>query len=649
MRFPYTIYNGDDVNGGTYVGGRFDLGDGESRYVGWGQSGGYVEANSVEGWDSSFSCSGATASDYRAVFVNPGDSATCTVTHTRRAAPGAVCGDGKDNDGDTAVDMADLGCESTADDSELGPVPTCDAYSVDRYTTLDVPREEGLFVNDSGQGLTAEVTYLTFAARKLRLDTTTGAFTYDASANDATYDWFTYRVRDTFGETSRSVRVGIYIDQPVPDQVAQLCGATSACTLKGTASRDNLTGTPGRDVICGFGGDDSISGLDGNDELRGGAGNDRILAGPGNDKSVGGPGDDAIRSGEGSDTLEGEAGDDLLGGGAGADKLLGGEGDDTAIYLSAPRSIVADLGRGTATGEGTDKLVELEALRGSRNADRLKGSSSADELRGEAGDDELIGLSGSDLLQGGAGRDAIDGSGGADVLAGGNGSDSGDGGAGRDLCFSLARAKDCEGLPGLGPTPSGDLTGRPRASVAGDVHDLGATRKGRLCTKPPVRLLCGAFEHGFTDRVEEINAFTATSSGVSTATWRGVRPYAICVQDVFLMRTTTQNSPSAAFTALFGDESTFNLQVQKPLGNTLSAAYVNDNGKAAPECMFRETKFRSPEPRYGSYTVEVNATRGKISWVGRIQRVLVFQSAREYRIAQAICCKNPLKESVDVG
>jgi hypothetical protein len=152
-----------------------------------------------------------------------------------------------------------------------------------------------------------------------------------------------------------------------PDAPARL----APCTIEGTDSADVLTGTSGPDVLCGHGGDDVLQGLEGDDELN------------------------------------------------------GGDGLDTATYDLALCCIRGNLAAGTATGAGTDLLVEIE---------RLTGSPGDDVLRGDGGPNVLSGLGGTDLLYGGDGDDSLMGGDGDDYLLGEGGTNAIDGGAGANVC-----------------------------------------------------------------------------------------------------------------------------------------------------------------------------------------------------------------------
>ncbi len=157
--------------------------------------------------------------------------------------------------------------------------------------------------------------------------------------------------------------------------------AATACTIFGTPAGDVIRGTPGDDVICA---------LEGNDQVDAGRGND------------------------------------VLDGGEGDDSLIGGEGADVVTFETASIGVTADLTAGSASGQGSDALVEIEGLTGSPHEDVLTGTVAADVLSGLGATDLLFGLEGADTLLGGDGEDYLSGSGGS-VL---------DGGAGTNTCVA---------------------------------------------------------------------------------------------------------------------------------------------------------------------------------------------------------------------
>ncbi|MFC6463210.1 beta strand repeat-containing protein [Paracoccus aerius] len=138
---------------------------------------------------------------------------------------------------------------------------------------------------------------------------------------------------------------------------------------------------------------------------------------------VGGNADDGLSGSIGNDSLEGGAGRDTLAGGVGNDTLVGGADADTASYQSATSGVTVDLNlQGVAqlvgASEGSDTLISIENLIGSRFEDLLTGDAVAnvvsggagnDTIRGEAGNDMLFGNQGDDLLEGGSGDDWMHG------------------------------------------------------------------------------------------------------------------------------------------------------------------------------------------------------------------------------------------------
>lgn len=129
---------------------------------------------------------------------------------------------------------------------------------------------------------------------------------------------------------------------------------------------------------------------------------------PGNDVIDAGAGDDLVLGRGGNDLVCGGAGDDVLEGGKGADHLGGGPGTDLASFARTFdrddaedrdfRGVRASLAAGKATGDGTDRLVELEGFIGSTLTDVLVGNGRANLITG---------LIGSDRLRGGGGVDAV--------------------------------------------------------------------------------------------------------------------------------------------------------------------------------------------------------------------------------------------------
>jgi Ca2+-binding RTX toxin-like protein len=222
--------------------------------------------------------------------------------------------------------------------------------------------------------------------------------------------------------------------------------------LEGSAGNDKLTGDAKRNVLAG--------GPGGTDVLAGGAGPDVLLSGGASTLS-GGAGADRLSGGKVNDTLDGGPGDDLLTAGAGDDSIDGGAGtEDIVDYLFAS-AVHVDLAQGTATGDGTDRLVNVESVSGSGHDDDITGDAKPNSLSGYDGNDRLSGGSGPDFLDGGVGSNQLFG------------------GLGKDYC--LQRGVGCESsggpnIPGKAPLPPGVTP--PRRVLASMEAPSTAPRRG---------------------------------------------------------------------------------------------------------------------------------------------------------------------------
>ena len=177
--------------------------------------------------------------------------------------------------------------------------------------------------------------------------------------------------------------------------VATILVLTPAAAVARGAAAPMCAGLPA--TIVGTAGDDTLTGTARDDVIDAGLGNDRVAGGGGDDVICGDEGNDRLDGGAGADRLDGAAGDDALSGGPSLDILVGGLGDDTlaggtgrdvADYTNAPAAVTVDLGRGKATGSGTDAITGVETLLGSRFADSLVGDGAPNHL---AGQEETIG------------------------------------------------------------------------------------------------------------------------------------------------------------------------------------------------------------------------------------------------------------------
>lgn len=246
----------------------------------------------------------------------------------------------------------------------------------------------------------------------------------------------------------------------------------------------------GNDLVTGSAGADLIFGSEGSDTIDGGAGYDVLYYGTfdsmivvdlaaGTAQTAFGTStvtgiEDVIGTAR-IDQLYGNSGRNLLQGGRGDDLIDGRGSRDTASYQDSVGAVTVDLAAGTATGtSGSDTLVSIERVIGSRYDDALYGTALADTFAGSAGNDTIDGRDGQDWVEfanvgrgvtvdlaagtttGGAGNDIltsieniqgsalsdlllgsdavnrINGNGGNDWIAGGAGKDVLTGGTGKD-------------------------------------------------------------------------------------------------------------------------------------------------------------------------------------------------------------------------
>jgi Ca2+-binding RTX toxin-like protein len=217
-------------------------------------------------------------------------------------------------------------------------------------------------------------------------------------------------------------------------------------TLIGGAGRDTLYGGTGADSIQGNQGSDFIVDEGGNDTIDGGVVLDRINYTDGNWLSYqaageaiyldfsGITGDGSTGAGNVAGTLSSETdwvsnvqfvegsqyNDWILGsaarifemfdGGEGDDTIDGGAITDTLNYTNSNRvsyqlaggPVAVDLAAGTATGAGTDTLLNIAQVRGSNHDDTLAGSDRTDiteHFEGRTGHDVIDGLGGFDIAR----------------------------------------------------------------------------------------------------------------------------------------------------------------------------------------------------------------------------------------------------------
>jgi Ca2+-binding RTX toxin-like protein len=224
--------------------------------------------------------------------------------------------------------------------------------------------------------------------------------------------------------------------------------------VTGSAQADSITGNDKANILRGGRGNDTLAGYEGADTLDGGDGVDTadysftpargdftgvvVNLTTGQASGAGGLADgdtllsienvigtgkgDALTGNERENVLYGGRMDDMLAGLGGADTLVGGDGlRDFADYAASPEGVVVDL----VTNENRyghahgDKLLEIEAVRGSAFGDEIRGDGNWNTLLGEDGDDLLVAGGNRDTLSGGKGEDRLVGGEGADEMVGG--------------------------------------------------------------------------------------------------------------------------------------------------------------------------------------------------------------------------------------
>ncbi len=193
---------------------------------------------------------------------------------------------------------------------------------------------------------------------------------------------------------NETVSINLLVNWGKINWTVDLSTGTDTVTLDGSAA----TVSTDLDTVAG------ASGIDLNDD----GDLDVTLAGVELIKMLGGAGDDFLCGGGSTITggpttiamsLNGGGGtgyDDLCGG-LGNDTITAGTGGSAADYLNFTGPITADLGAGTVTGAGSDTLVGITDIYGSKGNDTITGSIDANDIAGGPGDDKIDGLAGEDI------------------------------------------------------------------------------------------------------------------------------------------------------------------------------------------------------------------------------------------------------------
>lgn len=190
-------------------------------------------------------------------------------------------------------------------------------------------------------------------------------------------------------------------------------------TFTGNGANNTISGGAGADIINGGLGDDIIYGGSGSDTLAGGGGNDTVrfddltsgitvtLSSAGTGNVVNGPdtdtisgfstiymtgSDDTFTESTAADTVFGLGGNDtfkMVAGDSSNDMFDGGSGINTVDYTNASNAIDVNLATQTATGNGTDTLVNIQNVVGTAFDDTIRGSTAANTLDGGSGTNTL--------------------------------------------------------------------------------------------------------------------------------------------------------------------------------------------------------------------------------------------------------------------
>jgi Ca2+-binding RTX toxin-like protein len=158
-----------------------------------------------------------------------------------------------------------------------------------------------------------------------------------------------------------------------------LLTGSASLTGTGNALNNSITGNSGNNSLYGGEGNDSLFGLGGNDFLDGGNGNDFLDGGEDQDTFLGGAGDDTLLGGAGRDRFDGNPGNNLINGGGGGDDYVS---YSNGIQGSFGVSVNLITGIASNTYGGTDTLIAIRGINGSRADDTLIGS---DQLSGQVG------------------------------------------------------------------------------------------------------------------------------------------------------------------------------------------------------------------------------------------------------------------------
>ena len=168
----------------------------------------------------------------------------------------------------------------------------------------------------------------------------------------------------------------------------------SNSTINGLAGNDTLLGQGGNDVLNGGDGNDTLDGGLGNDTLDGGKGNDTasfnhlsnaVTVNLVKDTATG-QGSDTLKN---IQNVTGSNSNDTITGNSGDNIIDGGLGTDTVRFDGIAFAVTVDLNKGKASGQGHDTLLNIENVVGSNLNDTFIDGAGNNVIDGGAGIDTI--------------------------------------------------------------------------------------------------------------------------------------------------------------------------------------------------------------------------------------------------------------------
>ena len=384
---------GSDVIFGGFKGGTLsgDAGN-DTLYVGVGHfviDGGSGSQDTVS-WDGSNLALSPRADITASLLDGTASSALGTVTLTDienlEGSPFGddhLTGDANDNH------ISGLNGDDTIDGGGGG------VDDLDGGADTDTLRVDAVIVSSGGTGVTID-----FAAGTLVIAGTTSTIAnfeiaYGTDANDTF-------VADDKGDAFHGLNGSDTFKDGTGDDTFDGGGGTDTVDYSDSATSVVV------DLAHGAANGDGTDTLTKIENIIGSAKGDILSGSSASNKILGGDGADEIHAGSAGGNYQGQGGDDTLYSGAGNDTLNGGGGNNTASWSGAAAGVTASLVAGTATGAGSDTLVDIQNLTGSGQGDHLTGDAGNNTIDGSGGNDAIDGGGGVDKLDGGQGRDSID-------------------------------------------------------------------------------------------------------------------------------------------------------------------------------------------------------------------------------------------------